>query len=130
MIESVRALIVAAAPLLALAAFAACSTGSGRGDPYNAFLERIASECKPLIIGADNMGQAIVSNGLGATQEHYNSFLGQTSALYAGSITPELYRANLTSFVGSGTYNARSFDCVVAHLPVKAAATPSGSGAK
>jgi len=130
MIESTRALTAAVASLLVFAALAACSSGSGQGDPYNAFLERIASECKPLIIGSDDMGQAIVFNGLGATQEHYNTFLGQTSALYHGSITPELYRANLTNFVGSGTYNARSFGCIVAHLPTKAAATPSEPGAK
>jgi len=122
-----RSLTIAAASVLAIAA---CSAGSSRADPYNAFLEKIASDCKPLIIGADNMGQAIVFNGMGSTQEHYNNFLGQTSALYHGSITPDIYRASLTSFVGAGTYNARSFDCIVEHLPAGAAATPSGSGAK
>jgi hypothetical protein len=104
----------------ALLALAACGGGgAARDDGYNAFLEAVASACKPLIIGDDNMGQAIVFNGLGATQEHYNSFLGQTSALYHHTITPDVYRASLTSFVGSGTYNARSFDCIVAHLPVQ-----------
>lgn len=121
------ALAVAAISILALAA---CASGSGSGDPYNAFLEKIAADCKPLIIGDDNIGQAIVFNGLGSTPEHYNTFLGQTSALYYGSIPPDVYRSSLTSFVGSGTYNARSLDCIVAHLPGKAAAMPSGSGAK
>lgn len=108
---------------LTLTTLAACGGGGAtRDDGYNAFLEEIASACKPLIIGDDNMGQAIVFNGLGATQEHYNNFLGQTSALYRGGITPEIYRGSLTSFVGSGTYNAHSFDCIVAHLPVKPAA--------
>jgi len=114
-----------------LAALAACGGGGAtRDDGYNAFLEEIASACKPLIIGDDNMGQAITFNGLGATQEHYNSFLGQTSALFRGGITPDVYRGSLTSFVGSGTYNARSFDCIVAHLPVKPAPTPAGPAAK
>jgi len=120
-------LVVSAWTLLALVA---CSTGPSRDDPYNAFLQTIASDCKPLIIGDDNMGQAIVFNGVGSTQEHYNSFLGQTSALYHGSIKPDIYRASLTSFVGSGSYNARSFDCIVAHLPVTGVAAPSGSGTK
>jgi hypothetical protein len=116
---------------LALLALAACGgSGSTRDDGYNAFLGEIATACKPLIIGGDNMGQAITFNGLGATQEHYNSFLGQTSALYRGGITPDVYREALTSFVGSGTYNARSFDCIVAHLPAKPAPTPAGATAK
>lgn len=123
MIILARSLAVAAASMLALAA---CVSGSGSGDPYNAFLEKIAAECKPLIIGSDDMGQAIVFNGLGSTPEHYNTFLGQTSALYHGSITPDVYRASLTSFVGSGTGNARSFNCIIAHLPT-GTATPSGS---
>lgn len=108
----------------------ACATGSGANDPYNAFLETIATQCKPLIIGGDNMGQAIMFNGLGATQEHYGSFLAQTSSLYRGAITPEVYRNALTSFVGSGTYNAQSFDCIVAHLPLRAGAAPSAAGTK
>ena len=58
------------------------------------------------------MGQAIVFNGLGAISENYNNFLGKTSALYNGTISPQLYRDSLTSFIGSGTSNQRSFDCV------------------
>jgi hypothetical protein len=111
---------------LLLAALAACSTGPAAQDPYNAYLETIAKACKPLIIGSDDMGQAIVFNGLGATQEHYGTFLSQTSSLYRGAITPDVYRGAMTSFVGSGTYNARSFDCIVAHLPVRTgAASPA-----
>jgi hypothetical protein len=80
-------------------------------------LNQIAADCKPLIIGSDNIGQAIVFNGLGARPESYNNFLGQTSALYNGSIPPEVYRSSLTNFLGGGTSNERSFDCIVAHLP-------------
>ncbi len=107
-----RALAVAA-----VVAMAACAAGSGQADGYNAFLTRIAAECKPLIIGSDDMGQAIVFNGLGANRESYSNFLGKTSALYAGTISPQVYRDSLTAFVGAGSFNQRSFDCIVAHLP-------------
>jgi hypothetical protein len=104
-------------------ALAACASGQGQGDGYSAFLNRIATECKPLIIGSDDIGQAIVFNGLGAIPENYNNFLGKTSALYNGAITAQLYRDSLTSFIGSGTSNQRSFDCIVAHLPEHGAST-------
>ena len=80
-----------------------------------------AKKCSlPLIIGSDNMGQAIAQNGLGAIPENYNNFLGKTRALYGGAISPQIYRDSLTSFVGGGTYNQRSFDCIVARLPATA----------
>jgi hypothetical protein len=97
-----------------------CASGPARDDGYNAFLERIAAECKPLIIGSDNIGQAIVFNGLCAIPENYNNFLGRTRALYGGAISPQIYRDSLTTFLGGGTYNQRSFDCIVARLPAAA----------
>jgi hypothetical protein len=98
-------------------ALAGCAAQQAKEDGYNAFLNRIATECKPLVIGSDDIGQAIVMNGLGAIPENYNNFLGKTSALYNGTISPQLYRESLTTFIGSGTFNQRSFDCIVAHLP-------------
>lgn len=124
----VDATTVHAAILVALAfALSACASGSRPDDPYSAFLNRIAAECKPLVIGSDDMGQAIVFNGLGAAPEDYNNFLAKTSDLYGGSISSQLYRDSLTSFIGSGSYNERSFDCIIAHLP---AAAPSPTKAK
>jgi hypothetical protein len=108
-----RVMILTAATL----ALAACASNPAKEDGYNAFLRRIAAECKPLIIGSDDIGQAIVFNGLGAIPENYNNFLGKTSALYNATISPQLYRDSLTSFLGGGTYNQRSFDCIIAHLP-------------
>jgi hypothetical protein len=104
--------------LLSLAV-ASCASNSAQEAAYNAFLNQIAADCKPLIIGSDNIGQAIVLNGVGASPENYNNFLGQTSALYNGSIPPAVYRNSLTNFLGGGTSNERSFDCIVAHLPKK-----------
>ncbi len=108
-----RASALAATALLLVA----CASGGGEANAYQAFLQKIAADCKPLIIGNDDIGQAIVFNGLGAVPENYNNFLGKTSALYAGSISPAIYQASLTSFIGSGSYNQRSFDCIIAHLP-------------
>lgn len=101
-----------------------CAT-QGSGDGFNAFLQKIAADCKPLIIGSDNIGQAIVFNGLGAQPEHFNSFLAKTDALYHGGISQQVYRDSLTAFVGTGSYNARSFDCIVAHLPASPTAGPA-----
>lgn len=99
----------------------ACASNPG-GDGFDAFLQTIAADCKPLIIGSDNMGQAIVFNGLGASPDNYTNFLTQTKALYAGSIPQQIYRNTLTSFVGAGSYNQRSFDCIQAHLPTNPSA--------
>jgi hypothetical protein len=105
--------------LVAIASIATsfgCAT-QGSGDGYNAFLQKIAADCKPLIIGSDDIGQAIVFNGLGAQPEHFNSFLAKTDALYHGGISQQVYRDSLAAFVGMGSYNAGSFDCIAAHLP-------------
>ncbi len=105
--------------LLSLAAMATCfgCATQGNGEGYDAFLQKIAVDCKPLIIGGDDIGQAIVFNGLGAQPEHFNIFLARTDALYHGGIPPQVYRDSLTAFVGTGSYNTRSFDCITAHLP-------------
>ena len=112
-----------AAFLLALATIS-CSS-SPQVDAYNAFLNKIATACDPLIIGSDNMGQAIIYNGLGANNENYTTFLRQTSALYEGSMSPAVYRQALTDNLGGGTYNERSFNCIISHLPGKQAGVPT-----
>lgn len=118
------------ASLLALGAVS-CAFNSPQETAYNAFLNKISGDCEPLIIGSDNIGQAIVFNGLGANNDNYTSFLRATEALYEGSMSPVLYRKSLTNDLGGGTYNERSFDCIVAHLPENRAgarAQPASSG--
>ena len=92
---------------------------------YDGFLNTVAAECKPLIIGTDDMGQAIMLNGLGAKPENYANFLSSTSALYSGSISPAVYQNKLTVFLGGGASNQRAFDCIFAHLPQAKAAAPA-----
>lgn len=94
-----------------------CATNSTQNTDFSSFLSQIAQECKPLIIGSDNYTQAIVFNGLGANPDNYNNFLGKTQVLYNGGISPDIYRSSLTAFIGTGTYNDRSFNCIFAHLP-------------
>ena len=113
------------AVVLLAAAVAACASNAAKDDGYNTFLQRIAADCKPLIIGSDNLGQAIVFNGLGALPENYNNFLGKTSALYNGGISAGTYRDSLTTFLGGGSYNHASFDCIIAHLPPQAKPAPA-----
>jgi hypothetical protein len=109
--------------LCVLAADGCASAQSGSG--FNSFLRAIAAECKPLIIGSENMGEAIVFNGLGANPDHYNTFLAQTEALYNGGISSQVYRSSMTSFIGAGSSNQRSFDCIEAHLPSQSGAAPA-----
>lgn len=113
--------------VLCILAVSGCAT-RGSSDGYNAFLLKIAADCKPLIIGGDDIGQAIVFNGLGATAEHYNSFLSKTDALFHGGLPQQIYRDSLTAFIGTGSYNNHSFDCIVAHLP--SGATPGAAPGK
>ena len=116
-----RHAFVFVATLVAIAV-GSCGSPSAR-DEFNAFLQRIAADCKPLIVGSDDMGQAIIFNGLGANPDRYNNFIAKTQALYEGGISQQAYRDSLTAFVGAGSRNARSFDCIAAHLPPSAPGT-------
>jgi hypothetical protein len=107
-------------PCLALAAFPPAIAATDAG--YNAFLKQIAAECKPLIIGRDDMSRAISnSGGLGVDPDNYHKFLSYTSRLYRGTLSEPEYRRSLTAFLGAGTYNRKSFDCIAAHLPASPA---------
>ncbi len=112
------------ASLLALATVS-CAFDSPQETAYNAFLNKISLACYPLIIGSDNLGQAVVYNGLGANNDNYTTFLRATEALYEGSMSPAVYRKTLNDNLGGGTYNERSLNCIVAHLPENRAGAPA-----
>jgi len=103
--------------LVLLAALAVCSSARAANADYNAFLKQIATGCQPLIIGRFNVGQAILHGGIGPNADHYNAFISYTRRLYRGTLTEAAYRNSLTAFIGPGTSNNRSFDCIVSHLP-------------
>jgi hypothetical protein len=96
-----------------------CAAYRARQDEYSTFLNQLAKDCKPLIIGSDDIGQAIIFNGIGAQPENYANFLSKTQALYNGALDPDIYRQTLTAFIGSGTYNEKSYACIIAHVPKK-----------
>ena len=104
--------------VVAVLAEVSCAS-SPKQDDFAAFLNHIAKDCRPLIIGSDDFSQAIVFNGQGAQPENYNNFLSKTKALYAGGIPEDIYRQSLTAFIGSGSYNERSFNCIISHVPKK-----------
>jgi len=122
--KSTRSTQATAITLLAFAVMA-CGSNPDQSDGFNPFLQTIATQCRPLIIGSDDMGQAITFNGLGAIPEHYNIFVNKTEALYRGGISPQIYQESLTAFVGAGSSNERSINCIVAHLPKGAAPAPA-----
>lgn len=104
-----------------LAALSSCPPAVASNAGYNAFLKQIAAECKPLIIGRDNVGQAISNGTMGVDVDNYHKFLSYTSRLYRGTLSEPEYRRSLTAFLGAGSYNRRSFDCIAAHLPASPA---------
>jgi hypothetical protein len=116
MMRARQALTRVAVVLLALAGVSCAGSATKQSD-FDVFLNRLAQDCKPLIIGSDDFGQAIVFQGQGAQPDNWNNFLGKTQALYSGAISADIYRDSLTAFIGSGSYNARSFSCIIAHLP-------------
>jgi hypothetical protein len=113
-----------ASAVLALTAVA-CGSNPVSAPGYDGFLNAIAADCKPLIIGSDDIGQAIRLNGVGANPDNYTHFLGSTSALYAGSISPAMYQRTVTAFLNGGASDQRAFDCIFAHLPQAKTAAPA-----
>lgn len=103
--------------LLPLATLAICPLAAASATDYNAFLKQIAADCKPLIIGRDNMGQAILHAGMGVDVNNYHTFLSYTSRLYRGTLSEPEYRRSLAAFLGAGSHNGQSFDCIAVHLP-------------
>jgi hypothetical protein len=96
-----------------------CAADRAKQEEYSTFLSQVAKDCKPLVIGSDDIGQAIIFNGLGAVPENYTNFLDKTKALYFGALPADTYRNSLTAFIGTGSYNDRSFACIIAHVPKK-----------
>jgi hypothetical protein len=101
--------------LLLVAMTISTLAGASNAD-YNAFLTLIATNCKSLIIGRDNIGQALLHSGMGVDVDNYHKFLSYTSRLYRGTLSEPEYRRSLTAFLGAGTYNSRSYDCIATQL--------------
>lgn len=95
----------------------ACAVATAEDDGYNAFLQKIAADCKPLVIGNDNFGEAITFNGLGADSSNYSVFLTRTQALYNGGITPKTFHDSYALGESGGKFSDRAIECIIAHVP-------------
>jgi hypothetical protein len=103
-------------------AFAVAATGcaqdsvtNAQATGYNAFLNTIATNCNPLMLGDANVSEWIQNNG--ANNFNYSYFLDMTSKLYYGNISPAAYREGITGFLGPSSRNEASFACIFRNLP-------------
>jgi hypothetical protein len=101
---------------LAITAYAA---GPSPDAGYNAFLQKIAAECKPLVIGTDNFSQAIIFNGEGADPSHYGIFLDRTKALYNGGLSAKEFRDSISLGADGGKFSDKAIECIINHVPKK-----------
>lgn len=108
----------AAAVMTAAVALGACAPdamNNVQATGYNAFLNTIATGCKPLLIGARDMSEKILGNQ-SSDDSNYNYFLDVTSQLYYGKVSAEAYRSGVSGFLGGGADTNRSIDCILATL--------------
>jgi hypothetical protein len=108
-------MVVALATGSALAACAPDTMNNVQATGYNAFLNRIAASCKPLLIGSRDMSEKILGNQ-SSDDSNYNYFLDLTSQLYYGKVAPDTYRSGISGFLGGGADTNRSIDCILATL--------------
>ena len=95
----------------------AATSAAAQDAGYNAFLQSIAADCKPLVIGNDNFGEAIIFNGLGADSTHYSVFLSRTRSLYSGGLTPKEFHDSYALGESGGKFSDKAIECIIAHVP-------------
>ena len=85
---------------------------------YNAFLRKIGTACRPLVIGDRDISEMIRLQNAG-NDDGYDYFLDVSSKLYYNRISPAAFREDLTGFFGAGTSNEASFACILNNLPAQ-----------
>ena len=108
--------------LLAAAATGCSSTtmqsmNAVRDLGFNGYLNTLATNCRPLVIGPYDVGSWLEMRG--SNSQNYSYFLSVTSRLYYGTMTRDEYRDGLNSFLGPGSTNAQAFTCIFANLPAQ-----------
>src|ERR1044071_9397884 len=81
-----------ALPLLAIAAVG-CATGpvtNPQAAGFNAYLDALTNNCKPLVIGPYNVGGWLTMRG--SDDPNYNYFFNMTSRLYYGTVSRAEYQ--------------------------------------
>jgi hypothetical protein len=108
--------------LLAVAATGCSSTTmqnmkTERDLGFNGYLNTLATNCRPLVIGPYDVGSWLEMRG--SDSQNYSYFLSVTSRLYYGTMTRDEYRDGLNSFLGPGSANAQAYACIFANLPAQ-----------
>lgn len=108
--------------LLAVAATGCSSTtmqsmNAERDLGFNGYLNTLTTNCRPLVIGAYDVGSWLEMRG--SNSQNYTYFLSVTSRLYYGTMTRDEYRDGLNSFLGPGSTNAQAYACIFANLPAQ-----------
>jgi len=95
---------------------------------FNEYLDQVAIQCKPLMIGRYDMTYRLTNRGV--YDDDFNYFFDLTSKLYYQRTSPAAYRSGINGFFGGGTTTDRSIDCIIATLPADrpAAGPPLGGG--
>ena len=110
-----RHALMAFAAMTALVACAPDAVTNREATGFNAYINQIASACKPLMVGSYDMTYQLQNKGLGDNQVNY--FFDVTSQLYYQRSTPADYRSAVNGFFGGGSTTDRSIDCIIANLP-------------
>jgi hypothetical protein len=91
---------------------------------FNAYLQTLATSCRPLMIGSNDIGEWLRYSN--SSDPNYLYFLDMTSRLYYGTVQRDAYREGITGFLGPGTSNATSFACIFRNLPAVQTGAPPG----
>ncbi len=109
---------------VAVAACAPDALNNRQATGFNAYLDTIATRCRPLMIGSADVGEWLRYPATNDT--NYSYFLDMTSRLYYGTVARDAYIDGLTGFLGPGTSNATSFACIFRNLPPQGPGAPPG----
>lgn len=118
----------ALAVVLVSTALGGCAPDSVRSveaTGFNAYIQKLGQVCQPLLIGDADVGEWIRMNTMG--NDNYTYFFDVTSKLYYKRLTPDEYRQAVVGFLGPGSSNDRSFDCIFRNLPPDRPSAPAGT---
>jgi hypothetical protein len=104
---------------LVFAMLAACAPDAVQNydaTGFNGYLRKLQSACPNLQIGNSDIGLWLEYH---AVTDNYDYWLDMTSKLYYNRISPAQYRDGVTGQLGPGSFNARSFDCIIGNLPAE-----------
>ena len=105
----------ATAAIVALCGCAPDSISNRQATGFNAYLDQVAVQCKPLMVGSYDMTYRLTNKGIYG--DDFNYFFDLTSKLYYQRTTPEQYRSGINGFFGGGATTNGSIDCIIATLP-------------